>query len=125
MKAVIRRLRYFPALLRAYFTGGSIAYNLYIKGGSTAFKWGKANLILDSEFRCEPGCGECVREDAEVSDHESCDARIEELFGVLLQARGSLEWIDENWTSNKASRGSGLPMCRAALKRVVEVLEDK
>jgi hypothetical protein len=36
---------------------------------------------------------------------------------ALVQAAGSLSWVDEHWTSSKATRGGGLPMCRAALAR--------
>lgn len=42
---------------------------------------------------------------------------------ALAQAKAVLEWIDKHWTSSKATRGEGLPACRAALAAVRAALD--
>ena len=52
MEAVVtflRRLRYLPALLRAYFAGGTIITNAYIYG-SFHIKYSGRRCILNSTF---------------------------------------------------------------------------
>lgn len=58
-----------------------------------------------------------------MADTRALYRRVEELEAALRQAEHALTWVDAHWTKSAADRGTGLPMCRAALDAARAALE--